>query len=98
MDDILTSDDEEEEKEKVKSTSRKPRLVALGTPDEIEQDKVRSLSFHERAKRSAAAAQTPENEIRITKSEKRKRDRDNDEPRRENVRRAPRGRMNGKRN
>jgi len=91
INDILTSDEEEEE-EKITPT-RKTKLVPLDQVDDTDQETLRSLSFNERAKRTidtkTISSSPSNNQNQITK---------NNNNHRKNIRRAPRGRMNSRRN
>ena len=104
MDDILTSDEDEEKKAPV--TPRRTKLVPVGADDESDQETLRSLSFSERARRTAESNKSssftrPSNSNTIPTSNKEKRRKrntdDDDDDHRRNVRRAPRGRMNSRR-
>ncbi|CAF0872275.1 unnamed protein product [Adineta ricciae] len=105
MDDILTSDEDEDEEKKAAVTPRRTKLVPVGAEDEGDQETLRSLSFSERARRTADSDKSSTftrpsvaNKIPTDNKEKRrKRNTDDDDDHRRNVRRAPRGRMNSRR-
>jgi hypothetical protein len=97
MNDILTSDEEEQEEKK---TPRKTKLVPIDAIDDTDQETLRSLSFNERAKRTADLSRSSstrsfnQNKKTINTNDRPKKTDDNH---RKNVRRAPRGRMNSRR-
>lgn len=104
--DILTSDDEEEEEddddnddeeEEEEKPQRKTKLVPVGGISEVDQTAIRALPFSERAKQTMNSSSLHSYQKKETPVKKDRHQETNDDHRK-NVRRAPRGRMNGRRN
>ncbi len=102
INDILTSEEEEEEET---TTIRKTKLVPIDAIDDTDQETIRLLSFNERTKSttdsstiSSSRSHNKNQIIKTNDSRIRKINDDDDDDRRINIRRAPRGRMNSRRN
>ena len=95
INDILSSDEEEEQKKREKKTVRKNKLVPLGEVDDADQEELRSLSFREREQRTKKVASRASKQT-VWRPDEPSEDRI-EADHRKNVRRAPRGRMTGRR-
>ena len=100
INEILSSEeDEEDDEQRKKKTDKKParknKLVPLGEVDDADQEELRSLSFREREQRTKQSVSRASKQT-VWKPDESSEDRLNDDHRK-NVRRAPRGRMAGRR-